>query len=139
MDNVLRVLSAVNEELFPDGRQRPLGQSAGGQNEPLPQLQRVNNEDDITNNDNAADDSKATEEDDSNATNHGKDRSAEDNDATDDNEYDRCLLRLRRSTIWSIQEAPPQRVVELAPSSPSYPHWLARATISSRQVLSHKN
>ena len=40
MDKVHRVLNAVNEELFPDGRQRPLGQSAGGHNDTLPQLQQ---------------------------------------------------------------------------------------------------
>ncbi len=39
MVNVRRALSAVNEELFPDGRQRPLGQSAGGHNDLLPPLQ----------------------------------------------------------------------------------------------------
>ncbi len=44
MDNVCKVFQAVNEELFPDGRQRPLGQSAGGHNNPLPPLQQENND-----------------------------------------------------------------------------------------------
>ncbi len=51
--NVRRVLNGVNEELFPDSRQRPLGQSAGGHNDPLPQLQQVSNEDNVANDDNA--------------------------------------------------------------------------------------
>ena len=55
MDNVRRVLNAVNEELFPDSRQRPLGQSAGRHNDPLPQLQQENN-------DNADDSEFATDE-----------------------------------------------------------------------------
>ena len=41
---IRKVLNAVKEELFPDGRQQPLGQSAGGHNDPLPQLQQVNND-----------------------------------------------------------------------------------------------
>ena len=44
MDNVRKVLQAVNEELFPNGRQRPLGQSAGGHNDPLPPLQQEIND-----------------------------------------------------------------------------------------------
>ena len=44
MDNVPKVLNALNEELFPDGRQRPLGQSAGWHNDLLPQLQQENND-----------------------------------------------------------------------------------------------
>ncbi len=58
MDNVRKALSAVNEELFPDDRQRPLGQSPGGHNDPLLPLQ-VNNDDDTDDSDkvdNAADD-----------------------------------------------------------------------------------
>ncbi len=39
MDNVRIALNAVNDELFPDGRHRPLGQNAGTHNDPLPQLQ----------------------------------------------------------------------------------------------------
>ncbi len=54
MDNVHKVFQAVNEELFPDGRQRPLGQSAGGHNDPLPPLQQ--------NNDNTEDSEFATDE-----------------------------------------------------------------------------
>ncbi len=72
------MLLAVNEELFPDSRQRPLGQSAGGHNDPLPQLQRVNNKDkQNTENDNG---------DGGNATDNGAasdDESAEDSDAAD--------------------------------------------------------
>ncbi len=52
MDNEHRVFNTVNEDLFPDCRQQPLGQSAGGHNNPLPQLQQENNDN--------ADDSKFT-------------------------------------------------------------------------------
>ncbi len=60
MDNVRRVFNAVNEELFPDGRQRPLGRSAGGHNDPPPQLQQENN-DNADDSEFATDEGKATD------------------------------------------------------------------------------
>ncbi len=43
MDNVRRVFNSLNKKLFNNGRQWPLGQSAGGHNDLLPQLQQENN------------------------------------------------------------------------------------------------
>ncbi len=86
MDNVRKVLQAVNKELFPDGRQRPLGQSAGGHNDPLPQLQQVNNN--VADNANNAD----ADNDDNNEADAGDtdgdadEESAEDSDTTDDDD-----------------------------------------------------
>ena len=76
MDNVRKVFNAVNEELFPDGRQRPLGRSAGGHNDPPPQLQRED--------DNADDSEFATDE--GEATDNADNESADDNADEDDAE-----------------------------------------------------
>ncbi len=59
--------------LFPDSRKRPLGQSAGGHDDPLPQLQKVNNEDD-------ADDSTVPEDngDDASTCEDSADKAADD-------------------------------------------------------------
>ncbi len=73
MDNVCKVLQAVNKELFPDGRQRPLGQSAGGHNDPLPPLQQ--------NNDNAEDSEFATDEGETTENADTNEESADDDDA----------------------------------------------------------
>ncbi len=87
LDNVCKVLLAVNKELFPNGRQEPLGQSVVGHNDLLPHLQHVNDEKNVTDsnkdvadNGNATDDSSATEDED--AADDGV--TADDGDVTED-------------------------------------------------------
>ena len=77
MDNLRKVSSAANKELFPDGTQRPLKQSARGHNDPLTQLQQLNDNNEVTNNGNV-DDNNAADDDDTG------DDSADDGDAADD-------------------------------------------------------
>ncbi len=92
MENVHIMLNAMIEELFPDGRQRPLGQSAGGHNDPLSQLQQVNN-------DNATDDSEfATFEDE--ATDDTDAAAAEDSAEDSDNADGDGSEPRRRHRSW---------------------------------------
>ena len=103
MDNVSRVFNVMNKELFPDNRQQPLGQSAGGHNDPLPQLQQVNNKDndtdnnsDVADNDNTADDDDTTDENDAtddDTTDEGDSaEDSSDNNDTEDNVRDSSRL-----------------------------------------------
>ena len=86
----------MNEELFPDGRQQPLGQSAGRQKDPLPPLHLNNNNDadDGDDEDNAADDcdeADNTDGDGDKADNTEADEEAADGDeAGDGSDNDAC-------------------------------------------------
>ncbi len=105
----------MNEELFPNSRQRPLGQSAGGHNNLLPQLQQENNDnadnsefatDEGHTTDNADTDEKSAEDvTDGDGTGDSSDNDADDevNDASSDsdNTVDPGPRRRRSSRWWS--------------------------------------